>query len=218
MYLPPQFKNTDPAVAQRIMREHPLAQVVTVSSSEGVPQASAIPMHWQPHSLWAEVGSAQSADGFLLGHCARANPQSAHFASGGKALVIFMGPQAYMSPSVYPDLMRVPTWCYLAVQVEVSTRVVDPHTDKDRLLKCLIADHEPPYAQQWRSLPAEYVDRMLQGIVAFEMTIHRMHCSVKLNQHRPEAHASMFANYSQGTAQEQALARWMLDLDIVTRP
>lgn len=217
MYLPRQFQNTDPAVAQRVMREHPLAQVVT-SSEVGLPLMSAIPMHWQAQSLWEDSNTEQAPHGYLLGHCALANPQSAHFRQERPALVAFMGPQAYMSPQVYPDLQRVPTWCYLAVQAEVSTRVVDPHTDKDRLLKCLIGDHEPAYAPQWRSLPEEYADRMLKGIVAFEMKIDRLQCSVKLNQHRPEAHAAMFKAYNQGTPQERALAAWMQDLGMVSPP
>jgi transcriptional regulator len=40
-------------------------------------------------------------------------------------------------------------------------------------------------------------------------------CAVKLNQHRPEAHAAMHAAYAQGSANEQALARWMMDLGLV---
>jgi transcriptional regulator len=136
-------------------------------------------------------------------------------ASQPQALVSFMGPQAYMSPGVYADKQRVPTWTYLAVQAKVQTRIIDPHEDRDRLLKCLIAEHEPAYAQQWRELPANYTGAMLNGIVAFEMQITDLQCAVKLNQHRPEAHAAMHAAYAQGTEQPKALARWMKDLGLV---
>jgi transcriptional regulator len=109
----------------------------------------------------------------------------------------------------------VPTWSYLAVQAKVQTRIIDPHEDRDRLLKCLIADHEPSYAQQWRDLPESYTGAMLNGIVAFEMQITDLQCAVKLNQHRPEAHAAMHAAYAAGHAQEQALAAWMQQLGLV---
>ena len=126
-----------------------------------------------------------------------------------------MGPQAYMSPQVYPDLQRVPTWCYLAVQAKVQVRLLEGSEAKDALLKQLIADHEPPYATQWRGLPEDYTDRMLQAIMAFELRVVELQCSVKLNQHRPEAHAAMHAVYSQGSEHEQALAGWMKRLELV---
>lgn len=211
MYLPQAFNNTDPTVAQRIMREHPLASIVSVGD-DGFPVLSHIPMHWQALSLW---GEATTPHGVLLGHCARANPQAKLLATPAQALVSFMGPQAYMSPSVYADTQRVPTWSYLAVQAKVQTRIIDPHQDRDRLLKCLIADHEPRYAQQWRELPATYTDAMLKGIVAFEMQIIDLQCAVKLNQHRPEAHPAMHAAYAAGHPQAQALAAWMTQLGLV---
>lgn len=212
MYLPKHFNHADPAIAQRIMREHPLASIVSVAA-DGFAVLSHIPMHWQAASLWPD--GLQSEHGVLLGHCARANPQAQLLASQPQALVSFMGPQAYMSPSVYVEKQRVPTWSYVAVQAKVLTRIIDPHQDRDRLLKCLIAEHEPAYAQQWRELPAQYTGAMLSGIVAFEMQITDVQCAVKLNQHRPEAHAAMHAAYAQGTEQTQALARWMKDLGLV---
>jgi transcriptional regulator len=212
MYLPPSFRSTDPAIAQRIMREHPLAAIVSVGD-DGLPVLSHIPMHWQAASLWET--DPQPEHGVLLGHCARANPQAQWLASQAQTLVSFMGPQAYMSPGVYADKQRVPTWSYLAVQARVQTRIIDPHADRDRILKCLIADHEPSYAQQWRELPVSYTEAMLKGIVAFEMRIVDLQCAVKLNQHRPEAHAAMHAAYAAGPANEQALARWMEDLGLV---
>jgi transcriptional regulator len=212
MYLPKQFNNTDPSIAQRIMREHPLASIVSVGG-DGFPVLSHIPMHWQAASLWE--ADSQPEHGVLLGHCARANPQAQLLAAQSQALVSFMGPQAYMSPDVYADKQRVPTWTYLAVQAKVQTRIIDPHADRDRILKCLIADHEPSYAQQWRELPASYTEAMLKGIVAFEMRIVDLQCAVKLNQHRPEAHAAMHAAYAAGPANEQSLARWMEDMRLV---
>lgn len=212
MYLPQHFHHTDPAIAQRIMREHPLASIVSVGA-DGFPVLSHIPMHWQTDSLWSDGN--KSEHGFLLGHCARANPQAHLLAIQPLALVSFMGPQAYMSPSVYSDKQRVPTWTYLAVQAKVMTRIIDPHQDRDRLLKCLIAEHEPAYVQQWRDLPENYTGAMLNGIVAFEMQITELHCAVKLNQHRPEAHIAMHAAYAKGPDNTQALARWMKDLGLV---
>jgi transcriptional regulator len=120
-----------------------------------------------------------------------------------------MGPHAYLSPSVYPDLARVPTWNYLAVHCTVEARLVEEPGAKDALLKKLIATQEPGYAQQWRELGEEFQLKMLAGIVGFELRVTSLQCKVKLNQHRRESHAAMRAVYGAGTPDERVLAAWM---------
>ena len=120
-----------------------------------------------------------------------------------------------MSPKVYPDLTRVPTWSYVAVHAKVAATLVEDPQAKDRLLKQLIDDHEPAYAAQWRSLAEDYQSKMLSAIVAFELHVTELQCKLKLNQHRPESHAAMHAAYAQGTPDEQALAEWMTKLGMV---
>ncbi len=203
MYLPKQFNH--PKHAGTIMREHPFASLVTTDDS-GFPFVAHLPL-----KLMEEGGQPS----LLLGHCARGNPLWGYLQARPLALACFLGPQAYMSPQVYPDIQRVPTWCYLAVQARVEARLLSGHEAKDALLKQLIADHEPPYAAQWRGLPEDYTDRMLQGITAFELRLMDLQCSVKLNQHRPEAHAAMHAAYLAGNDHERSLADWMKRLELV---
>ena len=112
--------------------------------------------------------------------------------------------------------MRVPTWSYVAVHVKAEIRILEGEEAKDAILKQLIADHEPPYAQQWRGLPETYTHAMLNGIVAFEMQVHNIQTKVKLNQHRPEAHAAMHAAYESGSESEKALALWMRRLGMTS--
>ena len=203
MYLPQPFNQ--PEHAASIMREHPFASLVTTDDT-GFPFITHLPLKLQ------EEGGQPT---LLLGHCARGNPLSQYLRQRPVALASFMGPQAYMSPKVYADLQRVPTWSYLAVQARVQTRLLEGEEAKDALLKQIIADHEAPYAEQWRALPEDYTGRMLSAIVAFELRIVDLQCAVKLNQHRPEAHAAMHAAYAEGNAQEQALASWMKKLGLV---
>ena len=122
---------------------------------------------------------------------------------------MFMGPHAYLSPKVYPDLARVPTWNYLAVHCTVHATVIEEPDAKDRLLKKLIADHEPAYAAQWRSLGTEFAQKMLAGIVGFELRVMELQTKLKLNQHRAESHAAMKLAYGVGSDSERALATWM---------
>src|SRR5687767_8066405 len=103
MYLPPQFDAKDAAFAQILMRENPFASLVSVDD-HGVPFVTHLPLHLETRP-----------DGLvLLGHCARPNPHAKLLAARPQAVVTFLGPHAYQSPRIYPDLQRVPSWNYVA--------------------------------------------------------------------------------------------------------
>ena len=198
MYLPAQFQSKDDGHARLLMRENPFASLIS-TDEEGLPFVTHLPIHLE------QTGD----DMLLLGHVARGNPHWKLLQGGAKAVVTFMGPHAYMSPKVYPDLVRVPTWNYLAVHCTVQARLIEDLPAKDALLKKLIGDHEPPYAQQWRGLDENFAHKMLSGIVAFELHVTDLQCKLKLNQHRPEAHAAMRSGYALGNENERALGLWM---------
>jgi len=198
MYLPPQFNSDQPHHAADLVRAYPLASLISVDDS-GFPFVSHLPLNLQD----------QDQPWRLLGHVARGNPHWKFLTQRPQAVVTFMGPHAYMSPKVYPDLARVPTWNYVAVHCVVEAVVLDGHDAKDALLKQLIADHEPAYADQWRGLSEDYTTKMLSAIVAFSLKINSMQCKVKVNQHRPEAHARMLEIYDAGGPDDQALGAWM---------
>jgi transcriptional regulator len=206
MYLPKQFNH--PEHARTIIRENPFASLVS-NDDEGFPFISHIPVKLLPHATDVQ-------NDMLLGHVAKGNPHAAFLAKRPEVLLTFMGPQAYMSPAVYPDLIRVPTWSYVAVHVKAKVRLLEGEEAKDAILKQLIADHEPPYAQQWRGLPDTYTQPMLNAIVAFEMQVQNIKTKVKLNQHRPESHVAMHAAYESGGESEKGLALWMRRLGMVS--
>ena len=208
IYLPKPFDDKNPEHAQLLMREHPLA-ILFSTSSLGEPVVSHLP-------LKCELASEPDAPWVLWGHFARINPQVAALQSHPKALVVFNGPQAYMSPSVYPDVVRVPTWSYLTLHVQGEVEFLDEPQTKDQLLKQLIAEHEASYAAQWRGLPEDYQQKMLSAIVGFKMRVDHRQLKMKLNQHRPEAHQAMFAQYEKGDENAQSLARWMRRLGLVS--
>ena len=203
MYLPVQFNAKDPNAAPDLMRAHPLASLISVDD-DGFPFVSHLPLH-----LEQRAGDDGQQQYVLWGHCARPNPHWRYLMARPQALVTFMGPHAYMSPSVYPDLARVPTWNYLAVHCAVQARLIDDPAEKDRTLKMLIADHELAYAEQWRGLGEDFAQKMLAGIVAFELVVTRLECKLKLNQHRPESHTAMRGAYESAGENGRELVTWM---------
>ncbi len=203
MYQPPPFVAQEQAHATLLMRAYPFASLIS-TDDDGFPYVTHLPLHLQ-------LG-ADDKPLALLGHVAKANPHAHYLAARPNALVTFMGPYAYLSPQIYPDLVRVPSWNYLTVHAKVTATLIEDAADKDRLLKQLIGDHEPAYAAQWRGLETDYQQKMLRGIVGMSLSIQHLECTLKLNQHRPESHEKMHAQYATGNDNERALAQWMRKL------
>lgn len=198
MYQPAQFRSEDRGIAAELIRTNPLASLISIDDS-GLPFVTHLPLHLEEDDA-----------GFrLLGHCAKGNPHWQYLAARPTAVVTFLGPHGYLSPRVYPDLQRVPSWNYLAVHCTVRATLIQDAAQKDALLKKLIGDHEPAYAQQWRGLSEDFAQKMLAAIVGFELQVTDLQCKLKLNQHRPESHAALRAGYAAGNEQERELARWM---------
>lgn len=159
----------------------------------------------------------EGAHGVLEGHFAKANPHWKGL-DGQETLVVFSGPHSYVSPALYAEDKSVPTWNYIAVHAYGTLRIVgDPEgepesnfSQKDALLKRLIAIHEPGYAEQWNGLPEGYREGMLRGIVGFRIGIDRIEGKFKLSQNRPEEdRRTVFAAHAAGDPDQQALASWM---------
>ena len=202
MYQPPQFNSKDRAHAVDIMRAQPLASLISVDDA-GLPFVTHLP-------LYLEVQDTDDQKLVLYGHCAKPNQHWRYLKERPQAVVTFLGPNAYLSPQIYPDLARVPSWNYVAVHCTVQATLIEDPLAKDRLLKKLIGDHEPAYKQQWIDLGVEYQHKMLNGIVGFELQVVDLQCKIKLNQHRPESHAALHDMYIAGNDNERALADWMV--------
>jgi transcriptional regulator len=208
MYLPKQFQVDDLTVAMDVMRQNPFASLISTDET-GLPFVTHLPIHCETPPT-----DADQSQMVLFGHVAKGNPHWKYLQNRPTAVVTFLGPHAYLSPSVYPDLTRVPTWNYLAVHCTVEATLIEAPAAKDRLLKKLIGDHEPEYAKQWIGLDGDFTQKMLSAIVAFELRVTAMQCKVKVNQHRPESHGAMQRQYANGNENEQHLAIWMSRLGI----
>ena len=202
MYIPTQFKSDDIAAAVELMRKHSFATLIC-NDDTGQPFVTYLPLHVD---LRERDGQPWPS---LLGHVARANPHWKYLRERGTALVSYLGPHAYMSPTVYSDTKRVPTWNYLAVQCRVNVRLLNERAEMDQMLDKLIEDNEPGYSAQWHSLDEDYHTRMMSMIVGFELEITELQCKLKLNQHRPESHAALRRTLAGGNEAERELLGWM---------
>ena len=171
------FDVDDQKTLFRFMREQSFA--LLVASPEGVPFASHIP-------LLLDDGGKQAR---LLGHVAKANSQWQGFDGKTEAMAMFWGPHAYISPNWYETEIMVPTWNYVTIHAYGKPKVLsDPAAARDVLAR--LTDYfESDATGNWSMdiLPESYTEKMLNGIVAYEMPIERLEGNFKLSQNRSPA-------------------------------
>lgn len=175
MYIPASFHETDQFKLHDFIDAHGFATLISTTGYE--PVASHLPI-----LLDRDAGP----HGRLIGHFARANSHW-NVASSGKALVVFHGPHAYVSPGWMEPRNVVPTWNYVAVHAYGSLRLIE---DRDRLRDIVWLTVEKYESQReqpwWMDAPEpEFIDKLLTAIVGFEIDIERLEGKWKLNQNHP---------------------------------
>ena len=122
--------------------------------------------------------------GMLYGHVARANPHWKEL-EGQQVLVAFTGPHAYISPTWYQAPEAVPTWNYAAVHCYGTVEMLDAE-ETERAMKVLVNTFEPGLMEKRQLMPAEFVSKKRQAIVAFKIRLDDIQAKEKLGQHRSE--------------------------------
>jgi transcriptional regulator len=131
----------------------------------------------------------------LRAHMARGNFQWQSLASGAEVVVVFHGPHHYVSPSWYANHPSVPTWNYAVVHVTGRPRLIEDRGQLETMLRDLVGHHEGLSPSPWHmDLPSNYKDKMISGIVGFEIDIARMDGKFKLSQNRSAADRPLVAD------------------------
>jgi transcriptional regulator len=181
VYLPPHFRQTDLAAIRAFVRAARLATLFT--AGPGGPRASHIPV---------TLEARPEPYGTLRCHLSRANEQWRDLAAGAEALVAFLGPEAYVSPSMYATKREtgkvVPTWNYVAVHAVGKARVFHDTTELHELVSSLTDGREAERPEPWRvdDAPETYVEGQLRGIVGVEIPVARFEAKWKMSQNRSE--------------------------------
>jgi transcriptional regulator len=209
MYSPKFNQVHDRDLLLETMRAYSFATLFGPASGESAgagPMATHLPL----------IVKDEGEHGILEGHFAMANPHWQALA-GRETLVVFAGPHSYVSPTLYAELLSVPTWNYIAVHACGTLSLLEDDPGKEALLADLITAHEPAYLDRWHGLPEGFRRTMLAGIMGFRIPIARIEGKFKLSQNRaPQERRNVHAAQSAGSHDERALARWMerlLDLN-----
>jgi transcriptional regulator len=171
MYIPSFNKFDNEQEAINFMQRYSFATIVT--SVNDVPVATHLPF----------LVEQRDDKIILLSHFAKANPQAAQIVDKS-VLVIFTEPHAYISPSNYEKETNVPTWNYLAVHAYGKATLLAEGQKTADLLAQTISTFEADYLKQWNGLPDGYKQKMMKGIVAFEIVVDDLQAKKKLSQNR----------------------------------
>jgi transcriptional regulator len=202
MYQPPHFREDRLDVQHRLIASHPLG--LLISAGPGGLQANHIPFL---------VDADVSERGTLRAHLARANSQMGELTAVAECLVVFQGPQHYISPSLYPTKQEtgkvVPTWNYITVHTWGAPRVIEDAAWLRRQIDDLTAHQEASRATPWQvtDAPEPFIAAQIKGIVGLEIPIARIEGKWKVSQNRPAVdQAGVVAGLRRGGADADAMA------------
>lgn len=196
MYCPPHFL-ADPAGALDSLARAPRLGFL-VCNGDQAPAVSPVPFLLR--------------DGMLIGHLAKANQQVAALAAAGRAVVIFPGADAYVSPSFYPSKAAhhrvVPTWNYEVVTIEGAATVIEDaerlHAIVSALTDAAESSRETPWAVT--DAPPAFIAGQLKGILGVTIRAETVIAKRKASQNKDAAdREGVRKGLATGAAAEQAI-------------
>jgi transcriptional regulator len=170
---------------------------ILVTGTGGVLHASHLPI--TAHDEGAQI--------VLDMHMAKNNPQWKEFFDD-EVMVVFSGPHAYVSPRLYEDQERVPTWNYAAVHAYGVPKLIEDRKSKHASQRRLVESLDPQWLPKFDALREEYTSMMLDGIVNFSIPLSRIETRWKLSQNRGRREMELIAAALENSADagERALA------------
>lgn len=181
MYIPKHFEQPDIQAMHELIRAHPLATLVTFGV-DGL-CANHIPL------LLSEKPEPY---GLLSGHVPRTNPVWCEASSQVEAMVIFQGPDAYITPSWYASKQQtgkvVPTWNYTVVHAHGHIRAIDDTEWLRAHLEMLTNQQEAAFPHPWSvsDAPGDFTEKLLGNLIGIEIPISKLIGKWKVSQNRPE--------------------------------
>jgi transcriptional regulator len=178
MYIPKLYRKDDREKILEFLRQNNFPALVTYDGEK--PIATHLPV---------EVIEGEDGALTILAHMSRANPQWKSFGEA-EVLLIFQGAHTYISPRWY-NHVNVPTWNYMIVHLYGKVRVVKGD-GLYSLLSRLVKKHEEQSSYRLEALPADFVQKEMNGVVGLAVDVTRIEAGYKLSQNRgDEDHANI---------------------------
>lgn len=197
MYNPPHFRVDDIHRIVTFIRDENFA--IILSSDDGGIHASNVPL------------MVDEKCSMLRGHFARANTMWKNL-EGKNVLVLFPGPNHYISPVWYGEEKAVPTWNYATVEVRGIFNTIQDDEMAMEILDGLVDLHEGRIGQGWRvDWTKERYLNLLKALIPFEISVKSVEGKWKLSQDHPLESRRNAAIKLKGIGSDNArkIAEWM---------
>lgn len=172
MYPPPHHQSHDIEKMISVIKHFPLGVLIT--AKDGKPFVTHIPF------IYNETTKR------LVAHLDRNNPQLETLKDGAKVLVVFKGPDTYISPSIYTT-SQLPTWNYIIVHITGNLKLLN---DAETVKQTMIDMTEfLEGADQNYTLKKDdsRIEQLINYIQAFEIEITNWEGKFKLSQDKNES-------------------------------
>jgi transcriptional regulator len=181
MHCPGLFREERLNVLCDLIKAHPLATLISAGSNGLIANLIPFSLH------------SGGESGILRAHLARGNKQLDELREGAEVLVVFQGPECYVTPSWYPSKAEhgkvVPTWNFSMVQVRGKPQLMDDAAWVRAQIDEMTSQHESGRAHPWKvsDAPDDYIATQLKAIVGIEIPIRTIEGKWKMSQNRPPA-------------------------------
>lgn len=174
MYIPKYYKISDFEEIREFIQHNSFGTLVTTKGSR--PIATHLPLQLRK----------DGEDYYITGHMAYGNPQWRTFEASDEVLVMFQGPDAYISSSWY-EQQNVPTWNYQAVHLYGTATILGEEELKQDLAG-LMAKYEKHREDPvlWDKLSPSMLEKEIKGIVGFKLKVNEAQAAYKMSQNRNE--------------------------------
>ncbi|MET8764386.1 FMN-binding negative transcriptional regulator [Lentzea sp. NPDC004782] len=184
MFVPAQYREPHGRWITDLVRDHPLAQLVSNGPAGSSPFITHAPMILDPGHADPDPDDLHGA--VLWGHLNRANPHWAALGDAGEVTAVFTGPGSYVSPTVYDRTPAAPTWNFTAVHVRGTLRRVLDAEQTLATVTATVRAFEANHGTGWSMESSlDYFDELLPGVGAFRLAVTGVDAMFKLSQEQP---------------------------------
>lgn len=199
MYKLPYFTETDHRKVIQLMRDYPFA-LVSCNGADGFPAASQLPLETVERD--GEI--------ILLGHMMKATDHYRAMQTQPNVLVVFTGPDCYVSASWYTKPAQAGTWNYMSVYAKGIIRFTSEAETREALKRITNLYESPGSPARFECLSKEYVDALSPHVAGFEIKVSALENVFKLSQnHSTENRNRIIEQLKKGNEKSRTIAAGM---------
>ena len=164
-YPPNQHQDNNINHMIEVIKTYPLATVISVKDHQ--PIITHLPLVYE--------------EGKLIGHIDIYNPQAELLKGDNDVTLIFAGPECYISPSIC-STTQLPTWNYIKVHLKGTVKAIESKAALKQSLITMTEFLEAPDHKYVLETDNPRLDKNLNYIEMFEITITHWEGKFKLSQ------------------------------------